>query len=84
MAGRQYFSMPYSTNDPLPDGWEMRYDTFSGWPYFVDHKSKNTTWDDPRLSMMVSQSDNVHYTVKRFGVMRYTRTFNDKLEVFVR
>jgi tetratricopeptide (TPR) repeat protein len=31
----------------LPTGWEQRH-TPAGRPYFVDHKTHNTTWRDPR------------------------------------
>jgi E3 ubiquitin-protein ligase NEDD4 len=37
---------------PLPSGWEMRV-TNTGRIYFVDHTSKITTWDDPRLPSAV-------------------------------
>lgn len=33
---------------PLPSGWEMRL-TSNGRVYFVDHNTRTTTWDDPRL-----------------------------------
>jgi len=33
--------------DPLPEGWEMRY-TVEGVRYFVDHNTKSTTFQDPR------------------------------------
>ena len=33
---------------PLPSGWEMRL-TSTGRIYFVDHNTRTTTWDDPRL-----------------------------------
>lgn len=33
---------------PLPSGWEMRL-TNTARVYFVDHNTKTTTWDDPRL-----------------------------------
>ena len=33
---------------PLPSGWEMRHTT-TGRPYFINHESKETSWDDPRL-----------------------------------
>lgn len=33
--------------DPLPEGWEMRY-TSDGVRYFVDHNTKTTTFQDPR------------------------------------
>lgn len=34
----------------LPPGWERRIDQNTGWPYFVDHNTKQTTWQDPRIS----------------------------------
>jgi E3 ubiquitin-protein ligase NEDD4 len=37
---------------PLPSGWEMRM-TSAGRVYFVDHNTKITTWDDPRLPSSV-------------------------------
>ncbi|KAG1746008.1 uncharacterized protein EDB91DRAFT_1080235 [Suillus paluster] len=33
---------------PLSSGWEMRL-TSTGRVYFVDHNTRTTTWDDPRL-----------------------------------
>lgn len=33
---------------PLPSGWEMRI-TSTERVYFVDHNTRTTTWDDPRL-----------------------------------
>lgn len=36
--------------DPLPPGWEIKVDPQTGWPFFVDHNSRTTTWNDPRLS----------------------------------
>lgn len=33
---------------PLPSGWEMRLNS-TGRVYFVDHNTKITSWDDPRL-----------------------------------
>ncbi|EPQ55532.1 HECT-domain-containing protein [Gloeophyllum trabeum ATCC 11539] len=33
---------------PLPSGWEMRM-TSVGRIYFVDHNTRTTTWEDPRL-----------------------------------
>ncbi|XP_015202881.2 BAG family molecular chaperone regulator 3 [Lepisosteus oculatus] len=37
-----------STNDPLPPGWEIKIDPQTGWPFFVDHNNRTTTWNDPR------------------------------------
>ena len=33
--------------DPLPEGWEIRY-TREGVRYFVDHNTRTTTFSDPR------------------------------------
>ncbi|XP_038614399.1 BAG family molecular chaperone regulator 3 [Tachyglossus aculeatus] len=33
---------------PLPPGWEIKIDPQTGWPFFVDHNSRTTTWNDPR------------------------------------
>lgn len=35
--------------DPLPPGWEIKVDPQTGWPFFVDHNSRTTTWNDPRV-----------------------------------
>ena len=32
----------------LPPHWEVKIDPVTGWPFFVDHTSRRTTWDDPR------------------------------------
>ncbi|KAG5266477.1 hypothetical protein AALO_G00232540 [Alosa alosa] len=37
-----------ATNDPLPPGWEIKIDPQTGWPFFVDHNNRITTWNDPR------------------------------------
>ncbi|KAJ3176920.1 hypothetical protein HK101_010335 [Irineochytrium annulatum] len=55
---------------PLPSGWEMRI-TNANRIYYVDHASKITTWDDPRLPSPV---DN--------GVPQYKRDFRRKLVYF--
>ncbi|XP_062595796.1 BAG family molecular chaperone regulator 3-like [Saccostrea cucullata] len=50
MAGRQFYPNPYNNSD-LPQGWEMLHDRNTGWPYFVDHNTKSTSWEDPRIRM---------------------------------
>ncbi|MGH0115876.1 UNVERIFIED_CONTAM: hypothetical protein FKN15_054232 [Acipenser sinensis] len=37
-----------ATNDALPPGWEIKIDPQTGWPFFVDHNNRTTTWNDPR------------------------------------
>ncbi|BGP45810.1 hypothetical protein JCM10450v2_001640 [Rhodotorula kratochvilovae] len=41
---------------PLPSGWERRA-TPSGRAYFVDHNTKTTSWDDPRLPSSTAEGD---------------------------
>ncbi|XP_023290347.1 uncharacterized protein LOC105700556 isoform X2 [Orussus abietinus] len=38
-----------SDRSQLPPGWECRYDIRSGRPYFVNHFTRTTTWEDPRV-----------------------------------
>ncbi len=37
---------------PLPAGWE-RAQTANGEVYFINHNSKTTCWEDPRLRMSI-------------------------------
>ncbi|KAJ1927635.1 hypothetical protein IWQ60_002738 [Tieghemiomyces parasiticus] len=55
---------------PLPSGWEMRI-TSTGKLYFVDHNTKTTSWDDPRLPSTLDQN-----------VPQYKRDFRRKLIYF--
>ncbi|GAA5875464.1 hypothetical protein JCM1840_005978 [Sporobolomyces johnsonii] len=41
---------------PIPSGWERRT-TPGGRKYFVDHNTKTTTWDDPRMPSLHPESD---------------------------
>ncbi|XP_041065697.1 BAG family molecular chaperone regulator 3 [Carcharodon carcharias] len=50
------FAMKNSPNqtansDALPPGWEIKIDPQTGWPFFVDHNSRTTTWSDPRMEL---------------------------------
>lgn len=55
---------------PLPSGWEMRL-TATARVYFVDHNTKTTTWDDPRLPSSLDAN-----------VPQYKRDFRRKLIYF--
>ncbi|KIL68638.1 hypothetical protein M378DRAFT_100385 [Amanita muscaria Koide BX008] len=54
----------------LPSGWEMRL-TSTARVYFVDHNTKTTTWDDPRLPSTLEAN-----------VPQYKRDFRRKLIYF--
>ncbi|XP_034536995.1 BAG family molecular chaperone regulator 3 [Notolabrus celidotus] len=41
-------TMTNNDSDPLPLGWEVKIDPQTGWPFFVDHNNRTTTWNDPR------------------------------------
>ncbi|KAM9379825.1 BAG family molecular chaperone regulator 3 [Phaethornis superciliosus] len=42
--------------EPLPPGWEIKMDPQTGWPFFVDHNNRTTTWSDPRLRAAPQES----------------------------
>lgn len=33
---------------PLPPNYEMKIDPATGWPFFIDHATRTTSWNDPR------------------------------------
>lgn len=47
-GGSHFRQMSYDPESiRLPDGWEMSF-TLQGERYFLNHKEKTTTWEDPR------------------------------------
>ncbi|RKP10065.1 E3 ubiquitin-protein ligase RSP5 [Thamnocephalis sphaerospora] len=68
--GQVTIQQPLSQLGPLPAGWEMRL-TSNARVYFVDHNTKTTTWDDPRLPSSLDQN-----------VPQYKRDFRRKLIYF--
>ncbi|ODQ65142.1 HECT-domain-containing protein [Nadsonia fulvescens var. elongata DSM 6958] len=69
-SGVSVQQQPVSQLGPLPSGWEMRL-TNTARVYFVDHNTKTTTWDDPRLPSSLDQN-----------VPQYKRDFRRKLIYF--
>ena len=69
-ANNSFQQQPVSQLGPLPSGWEMRL-TNTARVYFVDHNTKTTTWDDPRLPSSLDQN-----------VPQYKRDFRRKLIYF--
>lgn len=45
-----------TTEDPLPSGWEMVIHPDNGWPVFVNHNTKTTSFTDPRPAKSVNNS----------------------------
>ncbi|KAK4877196.1 hypothetical protein RN001_009702 [Aquatica leii] len=46
--------------NPLPSGWDCLLDKRTGRPYYVNHFTKTTTWDDPRLQSRRYQASIPH------------------------
>ncbi|XP_063818769.1 BAG family molecular chaperone regulator 3 isoform X2 [Pseudophryne corroboree] len=44
------------SSDPLPPGWEIKLDPQTGWPFFVNHNDRTTTWSDPRAQDKMNQT----------------------------
>ncbi|XP_078607759.1 NEDD4-like E3 ubiquitin-protein ligase WWP2 isoform X1 [Branchiostoma floridae x Branchiostoma japonicum] len=62
--------------EPLPEGWEMRY-TAEGVRYFVDHNTRTTTFQDPRSGATAKGPKGA------YGVpIAYERSFRWKLGQF--
>lgn len=53
---RSVMKSTLSAAEPLPPGWEMKLDPHTGWPFFVDHNNRTTTWSDPRAHDKVNQT----------------------------
>ncbi|KAH8849063.1 NEDD4-like E3 ubiquitin-protein ligase WWP2 [Schistosoma japonicum] len=47
-----------NSKEPLPPGWEMRYDEKSGRFYFVDHNTRSTQWEHPLANQEYSSKAN--------------------------
>ncbi|KAG5461051.1 MAG: LOW QUALITY PROTEIN: hypothetical protein BJ554DRAFT_6819 [Olpidium bornovanus] len=69
-TGGMSLLQPAAQLGSLPSGWEMRL-TKMGRVYFVDHNTKTTTWDDPRLPSSLD-----------INVPQYKRDFRRKLIYF--
>ena len=52
MPNQVVTTVPKKVDDelsPLPEGWEERMHT-DGRTFFIDHNTRTTQWEDPRLS----------------------------------
>jgi len=68
---------------PLPKGWERRLDS-SNRPYFVNHNTRTTQWEDPRTQGMLNNSPMPHGWEIRYTCegMRYFVDHNNKTTTF--
>uniref|UniRef100_A0A8C2PU14 E3 ubiquitin-protein ligase n=1 Tax=Cyprinus carpio TaxID=7962 RepID=A0A8C2PU14_CYPCA len=63
--------------DPLPEGWEIRY-TREGVRYFVDHNTRTTTFSDPRTGKSAVGLGQIFF----IRPIAYERSFRWKLAHF--
>ena len=64
---------------PLPEHWEMKMDPFTGWPFFVDHANRHTTWNDPRFPFHTDGYE--PYPCYPYGP-RHPSTYRDPFTMF--
>ncbi|KTG35566.1 hypothetical protein cypCar_00001773 [Cyprinus carpio] len=68
----------------LPPGWEMRIAP-NGRPFFIDHNSRTTTWEDPRLKYPVHLRTKASLDPGDLGplpAVPYSREFKQKYDYF--
>uniref|UniRef100_A0A672Z7P1 E3 ubiquitin-protein ligase n=1 Tax=Sphaeramia orbicularis TaxID=375764 RepID=A0A672Z7P1_9TELE len=74
---------PESTQESgfLPAGWEVR-SAPNGRPFFIDHNTKTTTWDDPRLRIPVHMRRRPSLDPSDLGPLpvSYRKSLSDQLK----
>ncbi|KAL7844176.1 hypothetical protein SRHO_G00227150 [Serrasalmus rhombeus] len=73
-----------TTQSFLPPGWEMRIAP-NGRPFFIDHNSRTTTWEDPRLKYPVHMRTKGPLDPGDLGplpAVPYSREFKQKYDYF--
>ncbi|KAF4792860.1 hypothetical protein TURU_116640 [Turdus rufiventris] len=68
----------------LPKGWEVRHAP-NGRPFFIDHNTKTTTWEDPRLKISAHPRRKTSLDPVDLGplpAVPYSRDYKRKYEFF--
>ncbi|CAG9826555.1 unnamed protein product [Diabrotica balteata] len=52
--------------NPLPPGWDAKRDHISGKYYYINHYTKTTTWEDPRI-----RHRHLHTATKQYTAAEY-------------
>nr|CAB3265643.1 E3 ubiquitin-protein ligase BRE1A-like [Phallusia mammillata] len=52
---------------PLPPGWEAKYDPTNRKWFYMNHQTKTTQWDDPRLTMQMQPQQTQQPQGQRYG-----------------
>lgn len=58
----------------MPAFWEMKVDPGSGRPFFIDHKNRVTTWQDPRSSQYSAVSYIMVFSLNKNCVLQMRQT----------
>uniref|UniRef100_A0A8C1W790 E3 ubiquitin-protein ligase n=1 Tax=Cyprinus carpio TaxID=7962 RepID=A0A8C1W790_CYPCA len=64
---------------PMPAGWEAR-SAQNGRPFFIDHNTKTTTWDDPRLKVPVQVRRRVSLDPTDLGPLPIQKPHSGKIQ----
>ena len=57
----------FGSNRPLPIGWDEAH-TPEGQKYYMNHISKSTQWEDPRITMRYEMHENSQHDAKTTGI----------------
>jgi atrophin-1 interacting protein 5 (WW domain-containing E3 ubiquitin protein ligase 1) len=79
-------AQPALPEEPLPPGWEMRYDPY-GRRYYVDHNNRNTTWERPQplppgWEMRRDPRGRVYYVDHNSRTTTWQRPNTERLQCF--
>ena len=62
----------------LPTDWSVKLDPVTSWPFYVDHKHKATTWQDPRFKRFILHSRYLPLKLEiRENISQYLEGNND-------
>ena len=57
----------FGSNRPLPIGWDEAH-TPEGQKYYMNHITKTTQWEDPRITMRYEMHENSQHDAKTTGI----------------
>lgn len=62
----------------LPTSWGVKLDPATSWPFYIDHKHKMTTWQDPRFKRFILHSRYLPLKVEtRKNISQYLQDNDD-------
>merc|ERR1712226_358305 len=67
--------------DPLPPGWSKKIDSRTGRHYYLNHKTKTTSWELPQRTSEVSETDGNMFGAPRRPTTPKTATPKKKVSI---